>query len=301
MTQTRDVTDWLLFAGVSLLWASAYALTRGAVFGPDGLPVNLIIPARLTIGAIILNIFIFARGLRYPPLSQWKSWAAMAGMGFLGMTGPFYLITTAQQTVDSSLAALYVAAVPIFVVTGANFMFKDEKLTRRIAFGIGFGFLGVAALCGPAVYASFGSANATAQILLLIGAMLYASSTLLARAAPKIQPLVFSAGFVSLAALLSLPMLTDVHWESVRLTPRPVLSVIGLGLGPSAIASILYMVIVQRAGATFLSLTGYIVPILSAIIGFVLFRETQSWNALIAFGLILSGIWLAQSQKRVKA
>ena len=97
---------------------------------------------------------------------------------------------------------------------------------------------------------------------------------------------------------MSLPMLIMVDWQSLHLSPAPVLSVIGLGIGPSALASILYMVIVQRSGATFLALTGYLVPVLSAIIGFIIFREVQSWNALIAFALILSGVWLAQGQKK---
>ena len=298
MEKTRDMTDWLLFVAVSLLWASAYALTRGAAFGEGGLPAGLIVPARLAIGAVVLNSVVFATGRRYPPLSDRKRWAAMLGMGLLGMTGPFFLITVAQKTVDSSLAALYVAAVPIFVVVGANFLFKDEKLNPRIALGISVGFLGVIALFGPEAYKNFGSASTIAQLLLLLGAMLYASSTLLARAAPKIEPLVFAAGFVTLAALMSLPMLAMVDWQIVAPSPVRVLSVIGLGIGPSAVASILYMAIVQRAGATFLALTGYIVPILSAIIGFVIFREVQSWNAILAFGLILSGVWLAQSQKK---
>jgi drug/metabolite transporter (DMT)-like permease len=61
------------------------------------------------------------------------------------------------------------------------------------------------------------------------------------------------------------------------------------------------MVIVQRAGATFLALTGYVVPVLSAILGFILFREVQSFNAVLAFALILSGVWLAQGKRRAKA
>ena len=297
MNKSRNLTDWLLFGAVSLLWAGAYALTRGATFGENGLPVGLIVPARLTIGAIILNMILFATGRRYPPLSDRKRWAAMAGMGLLGMTGPFFLITIAQKTVDSSLAALYVAAVPIFVVLGANFMFKDEKLTTRISVGISVGFLGVIALFGPDAYKNFGSASTIAQLLLLVAAVLYASSTLLARAAPKIDSLVFATGFVTLAAIMSLPMLIMVDWQTLHLSPAPVLSVIGLGIGPSALASILYMMIIQRSGATFLALTGYLVPVLSAIIGFIIFREVQSWNALIAFALILSGVWLAQGQK----
>lgn len=301
MNKTRTLTDWLLFSLVSLLWAGAYALTRGAAYGESGLPAGLIVSGRLIIGALILNTVVFATGRRYPPFSDLKRWAAIAGMGFLGMTGPFILITIAQKTVDSSLAALYVAAVPIFVALGANFMFKDEKLTPRIALGIGIGFIGVLALFGPDAYQNFGSASTTSQILLLIAAMLYASSTLLARAAPKIEPLVFASGFVTLAALMSLPMLAGLDWSSFTLTPKPVLSIIGLGIGPSAIASILYMMIVQRAGTTFLALTGYVVPILSAILGFILFRETQSWTALLAFALILGGVWLAQGRKQAKA
>jgi len=273
-------------------------MTRGATYGAHGLPAGLIVPLRLSIGAVILNVVIFATRRRYPPLSDIKRWAAMAGVGFLGTTGPFSLITVAQKTVDSSLAALYVAVVPIFVVIGANFLFKDEKLTMRIGWGIIIGFLGVIALFGPEAYQNFGSASVRAQLLLLASAVFYASSTLLARAAPKIEPLVFASGFLSLGAIMSLPMLATVNWQDIILTPTPILSIIALGIGPSAIASILYMVTVQRAGATFLALTGYLVPVLSAIIGFLLFREVQGWNALLAFALILGGVWLAQSQKR---
>lgn len=298
MNKQRNLVDWLLFIAVSFLWAGAYAMTRGAAYGQEGLPVGFIVPARLTIGAMILNAVLFATGRRYPPLSDVPRWAVMAGMGLLGMTGPFFLITIAQQTVDSSLAALYVAAVPIFVVLGANFMFKDERLTPRIALGVGIGFFGVVALFGPDAYENFGSASTIAQLLLLLAASLYASSTLLARAAPNIEPFVFASGFVTLAAIMSLPMLAMVDWDKLKLAPTPVLSVIGLGIGPSALASILYMMIIQRAGATFLALTGYVVPVLSAILGFILFREVQSFNALLAFALILSGVWLAQGQSK---
>ena len=300
MAAQRDLRDWFLFIFLSLLWASAYAMTRGAVFGAHGLPPLLVIPGRLVIGAIILNIAIVATGKRYPPFSDLRLWAMMAGMGFLGMTGPFFLIAVAQQNVDSSLAALYVAAAPIFVVAGANFMFEDEKLNSRIALGIGVGFIGVMTLFGPEVFQSFGSTNATAHILLLTGAMFYAASTLLARMAPKMEPLVFASGFVTLAALISLPMLLIVDWKTVSPSTTQFLSVVGLGAGPSALASLLYMMVVQRSGATFLALTGYLVPVLSAVIGFLIFREVQSWNALLAFALILSGVWLAQRPARPK-
>lgn len=291
MEKRRDAIDWALFCALSALWASAYAMTRGAV---QSLPPEAIIPARLTTGAIVLNTALLFSGDRYPPLSDLKRWGTMVAMGLVGMTGPFFLITTAQQTVDSSLAALYVAATPIFVVIGANVFFSDEKLTPPIALGIGIGFIGVAVLFAPDIIQNYGSATAIAQILLLIATACYATSTLIARAAPKTPTLVFAAGFVTAAAALSLPMLFLVDWSALQPSTASILSVIGLGIGPSALASLLYMALVQRAGATFLSLTGYVIPILSALLGWFLFREAQSWHTLIAFALILGGVWLAQ-------
>ncbi|MEO0882417.1 MAG: DMT family transporter [Pseudomonadota bacterium] len=291
MEHRRDAIDWALFCALSALWASAYAMTRGAV---QSLPPEVIIPARLAIGAIILNVALAFSGERYPPLGDVKHWVMVVIMGFVGMTGPFFLITTAQQTVDSSLAALYVAATPIFVVIGANAFFADEKLTLPIALGIGLGFVGVTVLFAPDVIRNYGSATAVAQTLLIIATAFYATSTLLARAASRMQPLVFAAGFVTAGAVLSLPMLFSVDWDALEPSAVSVLNVIGLGIGPSAIASLLYMALVQRAGATFLSLTGYAIPILSALLGWVLFREAQSWHTLIAFALILTGVWLAQ-------
>jgi drug/metabolite transporter (DMT)-like permease len=70
--------------------------------------------------------------------------------------------------------------------------------------------------------------------------------------------------------------------------------VAALGLGPSGIAQAIYMALIARAGATFQSLTGYSVPVAGAVFGWVFFRETQSWNAALAFALILGGVWLAR-------
>ncbi|MEM9668471.1 MAG: DMT family transporter [Pseudomonadota bacterium] len=291
METRRDTTDWLLFWTLSIIWAGAYAMTRGAV---ESLPVGVIIPARLGIGAIILNVAVLVSGERYPAFGDMKRWGAIVLMGFLGMTGPFFLITTAQQTVDSSLAALYVAATPIFVVIGANALFADEKLTQQVAIGIGIGFLGVLVLLAPDIMENYQSASAIAQLLLLLATALYASSTLLARAAPRMSPLVFAAGFVTAGAVLAAPMLLSVDWEALDPSTSSIMSVIALGVGPSAVASMLYMALVQRAGATFLSLTGYLIPVISAGLGWVLFREQQSWNTLLAFTLILGGVWLAQ-------
>lgn len=291
MAEHRDAGDWALFGALTLLWSSAYAFTRLAV---ETLPPSLIIPLRLTLGAVVILGVMVAMGERLPPLKEWRKWRAMALMGFVGMTAPFFVITTAQQTIDSSLAALYVAATPIFTVVAAHFAFHDERLTARKSLGIGVGFLGVATLFGPSVVAQFGSASMAAQGLCLLGTMFYAASTIIARSAPPMPSLVFAAGFVMFGALLSWPLALGVDYGALQPSTRSIIGVIALGIGSSALASIAYISLVQRAGATFLSLTGYAIPAASAIIGFLAFNERPSWLALAGFALVLAGVWLAQ-------
>lgn len=298
---TRSPLDWGLFALVTVLWAGAYALTRVAVDKGDpnaGLPVIYVLSGRLTIGAICLLGLMFVLGQRLPSLKNRKAWLFIVLMGIVGSVAPFYLITTAQQTVNSSLAALYASAAPIFVALGANLFFADEKLTKWSGLGITLGFAGVVVLFGPDAMSGEGTDAVIAQLLLLLATLFYSASTLLARGAPFVQPIAFAAGFVSVAAILSWPLLLTASPEATHVEPKHWAAVIALGLGPTAIAQGLYMIIVQRSGATFLSLTGYTIPIASAVIGWLAFRETQSWNAILAFILILGGVWLARRPAR---
>ena len=297
MPSSRTSMDWALFAILSTIWASAYAMTRVAVqkTNPEfGLPVDVILCSRLTIGALLLILAMLAVGQRWPPLSDYKRWGAMIAMGVAGMTMPFYFITIAQKTVDSSLASLYAAGAPLFVGVGAHLLFHDERMTMRKALGLLVGFAGVAVLFGPDAIEAWGSASVVAQAFLLLATCGYAASTLIARLAPKMPPIAFAAGYVSAAAVVSYPLLLTTDFSSITPNASAIAAVIGLGIGPSAIAALLYIIVVNRAGANFLALSGYAIPMISVVMGYIFFRETQDWNAVLAFILILGGVWLAQ-------
>ncbi|MEL6825093.1 MAG: DMT family transporter [Pseudomonadota bacterium] len=293
----RTLTDWSLFAILTALWGCAYGFTRLAVSQSDpdlGFPPEFIIPVRITIGAVVLLVAATLSRQNWPPLRAWRQWLAMAAMGTIGTAMPFLLITNAQQTVDSSLAALYVAAAPLFVAVLAHFLFQDDRISLAKAGGVAVGFAGVAVLFGPEAIASFGSASVFAQALCLTATAFYAFSTIIARYARDIPPFIFAAGFLCFGAVATWPMLLFVDFGALTPSPAAITGVIGLGIGPTAMASVFYMLLIQRTSATFLSMTGYTIPIFSAIVGYLAFREVQSWNALLAFILILGGVWLSQ-------
>ena len=293
----RSVFDWGVFAVLTVTWALAYALTRIAVDkgNPEmGLPVEWVLPGRLTTGAIVLWILMIFQGKSLPPFSDVRCWIAIFAMALVASVVPFFLITTAQQTVNSSLAALYTSAGPIFVAIAAATFFRDEHFTRNMVIGVTLGFAGVAILFGPDALRDWGSASVIAQLLLIGATFCYAMSNIVARGAPKMDSLAFATGFISVAAVLSWPLALTVDPATVNVNWTHWAAVAGLGLGPSGFAQALYMLLIARTSATFVSLVGYTIPIVSAGLGWILFGETQSWNALLAFGLILSGVWLAR-------
>jgi drug/metabolite transporter (DMT)-like permease len=293
----RTPGDWALFALLSLMWAGAYQLTRIAVDkgNPDaGLPAAWVLAGRLTIGAAVLWVIMIAMKQRLPSLRDGKRWRTIVLMGLTSSTFPFFLITTAQKTVNSSLAALYTAAVPLFVAVGAHFLFRDERMTAGSALGVLMGFAGVAILFGPDALSGLDSASTIAQLMLIAATIFYALSSLLARGAPPMPSIVFATGFVSVAAIVTWPLAFTVDPATVHANWTHWAGVIGLGIIPSAIAQALYMLLIARTSATFLSLTGYSIPVMAAVLGFFLFGETQTWHAMVAFALILSGVWLAR-------
>ncbi len=300
----RSALDWLLFALLTALWGSAYGFTRLAVSqdAPElGFPPEFIIPIRLSAGAIVLLIAVRVSRQKWPDLKAWRLWGAMAVMGILGTAAPFLLITHAQQTVDSSLAALYVAAAPLFVALMAHVAFHDDRITLRKATGIAVGFSGVAVLFGPEAITSFGSASVFAQALCLMATAFYALSTIIARYARDLPPFVFAAGFLSFGAVASWPLLLFVDYPALTPSMGAISGVIGLAIGPTAMASVCYMVLIRRTSATFLSMTGYTIPIFSAIVGYLAFQEVQNWNAVLAFALILGGVWMSQRPQKLAA
>lgn len=299
----RPALDWVLFALLSLIWAGAYPLTRVAVgMGLEsGLPPEWVLPGRLWIGAAFLWVVLIVSRKHLPSFRERRRWAFIAGMGIVGSVIPFFLITTAQETVDSSLAALYTAASPIFVALGANLLFAEERMTAKTGLGVVLGFAGVAVLFGPDALAGIGLASVIAQVLLLVATLAYAMSTLIARGAPPMDAIVFATSYATVSALVSAPLALSVDPAVVNANWLNWLAVLGLGLGSSGIAQVLYMSLIARAGATFVSLNGYSIPIVSAAFGWLFFREVQSWNALLAFALILGGVWLARQGGRGRA
>ncbi len=290
--------DWLLLGAIVLIGGSSFAMIRTAV---ETLPPAAIMAGRLWVAAAVLYVLMRMKGRKFPPLlvatpggpRAHRSWMSMAAVGIVGNTIPFFLFPWAQRHVESGLAGVYMAFMPIWTL-GLAYFFAGEPLTRGKLIGFGLGLLGVLILMGPEAAEGIVSSSFVAQGAMLVATVCYAITAVLARRAPPVRPRTYAAGAILCAAIAATPTLIFTTIPADALTPAAVLSVIGLGVGPSGVGSLFIVMIIRRVGASFMALANYVTPVWAIGLGAVLFNETLATSVFVALAIILAGVFISQ-------
>jgi drug/metabolite transporter (DMT)-like permease len=295
----RTLTDWALLSALVAMWGSSFMFNKLGLATVG--PVTLV-AGRLAIGTLVLLAVIYARGMRLPPLGP--VWVAYAVLGFVGNALPFFLITWGQQVVDSALAGILMAAMPLATLVLAHFLVAGERMTRQRVAGFAVGFAGIVLLMEPATIAGVGGAavQVLSQLAVLGGALCYAANSVLARLLVKTDFLVAAAGTLLVASIVVVPLALAIEtpW---RRSPSfsSAAAIAWLGLGPTAIATLLYFRLISSAGPTFMSLVNYLSPPVAIFLGVTLLSEHPGVNAYAGLGLILGGIAFSQWRRPVRA
>lgn len=297
--------DWLLLALLVAISGSAFVMIREAV---ATMPPAAVAAIRLWLGAGLMVLIMRLAGRRFPPFlvksdkgpRLHKSWASMLLVGVVGYTIPFFIFPWAQQYVESGLAGVYMAFMPVWTVFLA-FFFAGESLTPGKIAGFALGLAGALILMGPDVIAGAAQSSVLAQIGLLVATFCYAASAILMRRTRAIRPRIFAAGTILGAAVFATPALfmVDLRIDQWRLSSLA--SVIGLAVGPTGLAGLVIIMIVKRAGAGFMALANYLAPVWAVILGAIIFHERLEPQVFFALALILAGVAASQHSAKTKA
>ena len=169
--------DWFIFIALGFFWGSSYLFIKIGV--DHGLQPFTLITFRLLIGLALLATVVAVA--REPLPREPRTYGHLVVMGVINIAIPFGLITFAEQTVDSSLAAVINGAVPLFVIVIAALFLKGETVTINRVAGLVVGFVGVAILVGFDV-TDLGSANAIGELALIGATISYAIGNVYAKA-----------------------------------------------------------------------------------------------------------------------
>ncbi len=284
--------DWLGMIALVITFGSAFMFTKISV---QEYPQEVVAGGRIIIAAIALVILSIVRKGSF--LFLYNHWGLLIALAFFGCCLPFYLISWGQQTVDSNIAGILMAVMPLTTIVLAHFFVAGERLTANRVIGFMLGFVGILILFGPTALANFDAdeGRLIAMLAILAGAVSYAINTIIAKRLPNESFVALSAAVMTIASLIMLPaiLLTGQEWE-LSIQSVEFLSLILLGIFPTALATIIYFAVIARVGPSFLSQINYLIPVWAVIIGILFLNESISINAIIALGVILLGIAIAQ-------
>jgi drug/metabolite transporter (DMT)-like permease len=282
-------TDWLLFILLGFLWGSSYLFIK---IGVDaGLQPFTLVSLRLLIGLALLVVVVGVAREALP--RDPRAYGHLAVMGLFSVALPFMLITWAEQSVDSSLAAVLTGAVPLFVIPFAALFLRDERITVNKLIGILIGLVGVAIVVGFDPGALVG--NELAAELALIGAAVsYAIGGVYARRnvhglRPMI-PALFQVAFG--LVMVGIPAIVLEGPIRLDILPEALFAVVWLGLLGSGAAYLVFFRLLGHWGATRTSLVAYLLPIWGILLGALVLQEPVDARLILGTALVIGGIAL---------
>ena len=273
--------EWALLCGVALIWGSSFLLIE---IGLESLAPATITWVRVTLGFVVLAVFPAAR----EPVER-ADYGRVVVLGFVWVVVPFLLFPIAQQHIDSALAGMLNASVPILSATVAVVLLRSLPRMHQ-ALGIALGFAGTVAIGLPAAVGS--SAAAWGVLLVVVATVFYGFALNLAvplqqrYGAPALM-----CGALGVATVATAPFglagLADSRWSA-----GPVLAVAVLGAVGTGAAFVLMAALVGRAGATRGGVAIYFIPIVAMVLGITFRSEVIHPLQWAGTAVVLFSAWL---------
>jgi drug/metabolite transporter (DMT)-like permease len=224
-----------------------------------------------------------------------RMWLPMF-LGMIGASGPIALISWAETRIDSGLAGVLNATMPIWTMLVAHFALHDDRFSVAKVTGMFLGFGGLFLLLNPKVGIEH---DLLGQLAVVAAAILYAFSTVSMRKFLRdVHPVEITAWMLIGGSVFvgALAFLFEAPFAIPRLGMTWLacswMGIIGMGL-----AAATYMHLIHVWGATRTSMVTYLFPVAAIILGVIFLDETLTWDLAVGTLLIIGGIALVNVKR----
>jgi drug/metabolite transporter (DMT)-like permease len=278
---------------LALLWGSGFLWIKLALTGLSPAQVTVL---RCVLGALVLLALAWWARHRLPGLSDRPTWRRLVIAAFFCNTLPFALFSIGEQTVDSGVAGVLNATTPLWsTVIG---LALGERFTGVRLAGLGLGFCGVVVIFAP--WQQHGLASWGALALLAAAASYAVAFAYMGRhLVNRGDPLGMSAAQLLVAtglAAVGLPA-GGLDWSGV--TTGSLLAVGVLGIVATGLTFHLNNRLIATEGATAAATVGYLLPVVSVILGAVVLGEEVGIRVIAGMGVVLAGVALTRQPAAV--
>lgn len=286
---------WPMLLTLAAVWGASYLFIKVAV--EDVEPGPMMATRLLSAGLVLLGYLVWRVGLR-PALTQLAAaWLPALVLGAINAAIPFWLIAWGEKHVDSSIAGIAQATLPIFVLLlGLRFLRHEPVGAGRLA-GVALGMLGVAVLTGFNPDGGWWAVAGTLAVVL--SSVSYAAGGVYGQLRVRsVSGPVLATGSMLAGGVYLLPLaLLQLPDEVPGL--KAIGSIAALSLLGTALAQLLLYRMLRLYGSGRLSLVTYLMPGFAVVYGALLLDEQVSAAALGGLGLILAGVALGSGAVRL--
>jgi len=292
----------IAFAALYVIWGSTYLGIRFAI---ETIPPFLMAGARFVLAGAIMYTIAWSQGIGK---SSWANWRASLIIGACLLLAGNGGVTISEKYIDSGLAALIVAIVPIYIVLLGWASGMAPRPTLIVWVGLVAGFIGVGVLFGPALRFSpnDGRHPAIGISILLVSSFIWSVGSLYSRAAKHAaSPFLTAAQQMLCGGMLLLFVgivtgeLRHVHPSSISMLSLAsfiYLVIIGAVVGYTA-----YIWLLRHCEPAKVATYAYVNPIVAVLLGALLAGETVTMRTLIAAGLIIGSVALVITAQQLRA
>jgi drug/metabolite transporter (DMT)-like permease len=281
-----------MLIALAALWGSSFMFIKVAVEEVE--PGEVVFGRVLTGTLALIPAIPFLLGWR----ATWSGLRRYAGpllfLGIFNAALPFWLLAWSEKRLDSGLAAVLQASMPLFTALFVYAFSRSERVTGGRLVGVFVGFLGVLLLVGAQP-----SGDVLSALAVLLTALLYAGSSVYAGLRLRQAPaLVTSLGALAFATLATVPLgIAQLpgevpSWKAIG-------SIVALGAVGLSVAYLLYFTLIAGAGAPYAALVTYLVPGMALVYGALILDEPVTASALGGLFLILAGVALGTGTLRL--
>ncbi len=278
---------------LAAMWGASYLFIKVAV---EDIPPAAMTDIRLAIAAVLLSGFLVHRtGARSAFTDLRAAWVPCLVLGVINAALPMTLVAWGETHIDSSIAGIAQASVPIFVaVLGLRFLPHDPPRAAQVV-GLAVGLGGVALITG--VHPSGDAWAVVGTFAVVLSSLSYAAGGIYGqlRVHGTAGP-VLATGSMIVGAIALLPFTLAEPPTQVPGTTA-LAGLLALALIPTFLGQLLLFRILRLFGSRRLSLVTFLMPGFAVFYGAALLDEPISAIAMAGLALILVGVILASGQR----
>jgi drug/metabolite transporter (DMT)-like permease len=277
---------WFIFVTLGLIWSSSFLWIKIGVqeIGPMAL-----VAFRMLFGALTAVAIAVFQKVEWP--RDLKTWGIFVILGPTSLAIPIFFISWGEQTIDSAVASILNATVPLFTIVLAHFALHDDRMTVQKVLGLLIGFAGVVVLLSEDLMV--GARNSVfGQAAVILASLFYAGSAVFARKTTQ---------HVEGLARGSAPLITAAifMWITGPIAEKPFLfpalpltwiAALWLGILGSGLAMLMFYWLLHEIGPTRTTMVTYLFPVGGVILGVIFLNEHLSWQLAAGTLLIITSL-----------